>query len=295
MVGVRQEAVGLLRNFDAIASLNPGDGVGDISSSDMARLHRMPAENPLARQINHDMAAVPGNGLNEGLFDRRSGVTPDAVRESNQINDSALMSAMSSLAGNERGRQFILQRVEQDGNNFRVRLGNGHTITTPRPGADEMGAYGQDSRHGIWPNVVERAVGMSLHEDRLRPQAAVEHLMGQQVVRSLFGNSGNQTHLELQNVSDDALHTRLSNISHNAMLMTADLGAGTAAGAERVDARGRYMSTVQLTAGHTYPVDHYDAAARTVYLRNPQHEMVRMPLYSFRQNFLNFDSVQPPW
>lgn len=286
-------AVGLHRNFDAIASLDSSDGVGEISRSDMARFRALPPEHPLARQVTRDMNAVPGNGLNEGLFHPRDGVTPNAVRQSNQIDNSALMSSLSSLARHEPGRQRLLRTVQQDGNNFRVRLGNGQTITTPRPTSAEMGIYGQDSRNGIWPNVIERAVGMSMNEDPLRPQAAMEHLDGQEAVRALFGNRENQTHIQLHNLNEETLHTRLSNLTPNAMLMTADMGMNPSALAERLDRTGR-TSSVQLNAGRTYEVERYDARARTVYLRDAQHETVRMSLNSFHRNFRTFNSVQSP-
>lgn len=293
-VGATEAAVALYRNFDAIATLDQRDGLNDtIGRNDMAIVHNLPPEHPLARQINHDMAQVPGNGLNEGLFDRRDGVTPAAVRESDQLDDSPVTSSMRSLARHEPGRQLILQNVQQDGNTVRVRLGNGETITTPRPTSAEMGIYAPDSGHGTWPNAMERGVGMSLHQDPLAPQAAIEQLDGQAAMQALVGNRGNQTHIELHNVSEQALHTSLSNVTPTAMLMTADHGMNPSTLAERVDRNGR-TSAVQLNAGRTYEFERYDSAARTVYLRNGQNETIRMPLQSFQRNFRAFNAAQPP-
>lgn len=291
--GADAAAVGLRSQFRQIAALNP-DLPDVITGRDIDRLHHLPQDNWLARRVQNVMSELPNNGRNEGLFDRVGGVIPDAVRQGH-IGDCSLMSVLTSLASNERGRQFILQMVQPDGDQFRVRFGNGQTITTERPTPQDMAVYALDSRHGIWPNVVELAFGQARSDDQVRPRAATERLFASDVLATLFGHRGTRRHLEMNSLSDDALHSRLSSIGRNAMVMVADTVLNPTANVERFDSHGRQVANTSLDHRHSYAVDHYDANGRLVYLRNPWlgGELLRLPLGDFRRNFMTFDSVQP--
>ncbi len=308
-------AASMRNHFDAVAALhNDGDN-HDISLNDVIALQRSRPNDPLVRSMNNEMAAVHNYGQNEGLFDRGGRITPDAVRQGH-LGDCTLMATFASLANSDRGRQFIRHMFQPNGDDFRVHFGNGQTIETPRPTPLEMGTYGFDSRHGLWPNVGERAYGMARSSDLiqnvvdsfngrpndpLRPQASMDGLSAPEVFSNVFGNRANRVEIPLASVSYEQLHTQLASISPGALAMVTNTPPGSFPSDNppghfpftMVDRSGGPTARDYLRPNHSYMFDHYDAQAREVYLRNPWHgnEVLRMPLKTYHDSFLNFDAV----
>ncbi len=297
-VDSQRTAVSLLRHFNEIAGLDHSDSSNPhITRSDISALNRLPANHPLARNMNRELNEV--RGLNVGLWDESRGIIPNAV-DQGAIGNCTLMSALASLASNPEGQRFIAGMIRQDGNRFRVSFGNGQTITTERPTSAEMGFYARDSRHGIWPNVLERAFGESRPgNDGLRPQTSGSSLWAGQVLDILFGPAGSQgnrwvrTHIDFNRVSDDQLHDQLARTAPSSMLMIASTVDRPNYMAHRTDANGLRIAPAALSERHSYAVDHYDTTNRIVYLRNPWNaaEVVRVPLYNFRRQFQELDAV----
>lgn len=303
-------AMTLRNRFDEIRRLHFDLFSDGISQNDFSALQRLRPESSMARDINSEMTRSNYNGQLEGLFDQSFGIAPDAVRQGN-LGDCTFQSTMASLANTERGRQFLSQMIQPNGDGFRVRFGNGQTIDTARPNQFEMGTYALDSRRGIWPNVAERAFGMARvsnenrgilenilafvvgrAHDPLRPQAATERMSADEVFSTVFGTRANREQIVLTGVDDEQLHTRLANISPRALAMVASTPS-IFLSTPSVEVVGAPGVRENLHTSHSYMFDHYNAETRDVYLRNPWDgsEMLRMPLGTFRRNFLLFNAV----
>ncbi len=286
----------LRRNQTAVASLNPADGTRDISSVDMSRLSQLPDNHPLVGRLRADLSAAETYGRNERLYDRRLGLVPEAVQQGH-VQNSALMATLTSMASNRTGQDFLIDRIRPDGHGgYQVRFGNGQTIDTERPTSHEMAVYAQDTRHGIWPSVVERALGIARHSERLRPQEGTENMTAPYVFEAIIGNRGLYTHIDrMEQRTDDYMDSQFQRLMPSAMAMVADTRS-SAAVADRVDANGTvHRFGAPLQGNHTYAVVGYNPRTREVDLRDPRHTDVRLrlELVSFRSQFSHLDAVQP--
>ncbi len=217
-------------------------------------------------------------------------IDPDKIKQG-KIGDCQAISAISSLARSEQGRNLILNYFSYEGTEYiKVNLpGSVEPITVSIFDVKDNEIYATSTDGGLWLPVLEKALAIytrkfgegpvcdaddnytlfikSLSLEYLYDDYVLDAIDGTFIIKILTGSESNS--LDIDDLDFEALHRHLITFTEKSEILT----AGVFCNLSEYNIEGDVNNISELlTSCHQYSILGYDRYKRTVKIRNPYGE-----------------------
>lgn len=242
----------------------------DLQAWDVQNHRSLVADTDGRMAWTRDEMARANRNLYATPEDPTASIRPDAIRQGD-INDCYFLSSLSSLAERNPGAIRDMIRPNDNGS-FTVTFPGDrqNPVTVNAPTDAQLMTYNHGSERGTWASVMESAYNkyVNQHVNWSRTSSDLEGggagrspLLANHALGLLTGRSVNQDLLNF--TSRSTTHRRLASAVAEGRPATAWIAGNSLAGPLKAP------NESGLQTGHEYGILGYDAASRTVTVRNP--------------------------
>ncbi len=172
-------------------------------------------------QLKDAASGIPEQGAL--LFGKdNSGIRPEAVRQGVGIADCYLMASLASMAAtNPESIRSMIKQVDPDHYQVTFPGAANEPITISRPTDSEFAAFAHASENGIWPSVIEKALGQYVAKHQSNAQAMLGHPLEHQgsPLNTLLLDGGTSSGFFMEMLTGkSSSHVKLKDADANALL-----------------------------------------------------------------------------